>query len=316
LEKLSLATSQRPPLTGEHEAALAAQQFLTSKFAVEDDARLISQVELWSVSSNVFVTFGTDTQQPVPNDLIGKLQRFNLALDNIRVKWNEAFKPHTHIGNYPRKGVGLHYHFAKLYLCSHAFRGISTGSGPKFELSLEMREVADTAILSATSILRSINGDKEFQSFMSDLPLYFDTMIAFASVFLFRISTSYSHAVQVDTHEILRLLRQSVDVLEEISSKIRPAHLLARITEGLRQLLRQFEEARNRADQIMSVGASGPTDVEMQLPDAMDVSLEQFDWAAASSLDGFSMGHYDFLSNHQMTSGFELWPMDPGQQQY
>jgi hypothetical protein len=147
-------------------------------------------------------------------------------------------------------------------------------------MSLEMREVADTAILSATSILRSINTDREFQSFMSDLPLYFDTMIAFASVFLFRISTSYSHVIQVDTQEILRLLRQSVNVLEEVASKIRPAHLLARIAKGLRQLLGQFEEARQRADQITEVGLPDERDVEMQLPDSMH--QEQLDWAAGS----------------------------------
>ena len=208
--ELCLTKSQRPPLTGEYEAVLAANQFLASRFIVEDDARLLSQVELWSVTRNVFVTFGTDIQQPVPSNLVGKIQRFCLEIETIRLKWNEQFKPHTHIGNYPRKGVGLHCHFAKLYLCSHAFRGISTSAAEKYEMSLEIREVADTAILSATSILRSINTDREFQSFISDLPLYFDTMIAFASVFLFRISTSYSHVIQVDTQEILQIGRAHV----------------------------------------------------------------------------------------------------------
>jgi hypothetical protein len=305
---------QRPPLTGEYEAVLAAGEFLTSKFAIEDDARLISQVELWSVSRNVFTTFGTDIDLPVPSHLMGKLQRFGLEMQQIRIKWTESFKPHAHIGNYPRKGVGLHYHFAKLYLCSHAFRGISTRGIAGIEMSLEMREIADAAVLSATSILRSINSDTEFQSFMSDLPLYFDTMIAFASVFLFRISTSYSHAIQVDTPEILRLLRQSVNVLEEVTSKIRQAHLLARITEGLRQLLKRFEEARNRVDQTGTLGHLGGTDVDMAPPDALDMHPEQLDWAAGNSFDGFNMGNYDFLSNHQMTSGFEMWPMDSGQQ--
>ena len=306
----------RPPLTGEYEAVLSAEKFLTSEFAIEDDARLISQVELWSVSSNVFVTFGTDIQQPIPINLIGKLQRFSLSLDSIRLKWNEAFKPHAHIGNYPRKGVGLHYHFAKLYLCSHVFRGISTSATGKVEMSLEVREIADAAVLSATSILRSINSDKEFQSFMSDLPLYFDTMIAFASVFLFRISTSYSHAIRVDASEILRLLRESVNVLEEVTSNIRHAHLLARITEGLKELLGQFEGARNRADQIASVGSLGVPDTDMHLPEAMDFNLGQFDWPAANLTNGFSMGNYDFLSSHQMLSGFEMWPMEPDKQHY
>ena len=180
-----------------------------------------------------------------------------------------------------------------------------------------MREIADAAILSATSILRTINGDPDIQAFMSDLPLYFYTMIAFASVFLLRISTSYSHAIQVDTSEILRLLRESVTVLEEVASNLRQAHLLARIADGLRGLLGQLEEARNRVDRGVPVGAHtmGPEDVDMHLPAAMDIAFEQVDWPA-DSLDGFSMGNYDFLYNHQMTTGFEIWPVELGDQQY
>lgn len=280
---------------------------------VEDDYRLISQVKLWSIISNVFTTFGTDIQEPVPEELIGKLQEFLLALDTHRMEWSTKFTQHKHIGNYPRKGVALHHHFAKLYLCSHAFRGTSTSNISTPEMSLEMREIADTAVLSAISILRSINNDEEFQSFMSDLPLYFDTMIAFASVFLFRITTSYSHAMQVDMPEILRLIGRSIAVLEEISSKIRPDHLLARIPAGLKQLLGQVEEARQRGIQN-SAAAHVAVDVDMVLPDAMDIHQEQFSWSAGNSYDAFSLENYDFLSNHPMNSGLEAWATDYDQQ--
>ncbi|CZR68275.1 uncharacterized protein PAC_18174 [Phialocephala subalpina] len=309
----------RPPLTGEYEAALAADQFLSCKFVVEDDYRLISQVKHWSITSNVFRTFGTDIQQQIPDGMIRQLQRFNLDLDSCRLERGTRFKQHKHIGNYPRKGVGLHYHFAKLYLCSHAFRGISTNSAGMSEMSLDIREIADNAVLSATSILRSINSDREFQSFMSDLPLYFDTMIAFASVFLFRITTSYSYAIHVDVPEILRLLGQSVRVLQEITSeitsKIRPEHLLARITAGLKQILSKFEEARQHGTENAVVSGHATTGMNVELPDTMNMLPDQFDWTSGAALDGFSMGNYDFLSDHQMTNGFEMWPTDYSQQQ-
>lgn len=181
------------------------------------------------------------------------------------------------------------------------------------ELSLDMREIADTAVLSAISILRSINNDKEFQSFMSDLPLYFDTMIAFASVFLFRISTSYSQAMQVDIPEILSLIRHSISVLEEITSKIRPAHLLARMTKGLKQLLQQFEEAGQRGPQHVVVKQSAAANTDMLLADATDTEQEQFDWTSSNLFEYSSLENYDFLSNHQMTQGFATWPMDNSQ---
>ena len=182
-------------------------------------------------------------------------------------------------------------------------------------MSFEIREIADTAVLSAISILRSINCDKELQSFMSDLPLYFDTMIAFASVFLFRITTSYSHAMQVNIPEILSLISQSILVLDEVTSKIRPAHLLARMTKGLKQLLGQFVEAKQRGAQNVVARQSAALHMDMSSPDAMDLPQDQFDWTSGNAFEGFSLENYDFLSNHQMVSGFEAWPMDYSQQQ-
>lgn len=289
-------------MTGEHEAVAAVDLFLACQFATEDDSRLISQVKLWTISTAVFSSFGTDTRQAIHDNDFGKVLRFNLALDTWRLEWSEKLKPHATIGNYPRKGVGLHYHFAKLYLCSHAFRGVSTDAGDNAKiLSPEMQETADSAVRSATSILRSIDTDDEFKSFMSNLPLYFDTMIAFASIFLFRISTTYSHVLQVDATEILKLLRQSVVILESIASTIRSSHLLARITEGLRRLLVQFQETR------LNNPVEAPNqDHNMDTSDQTHVVHDQIDWTAGAALDGFSLGNYDFLSNQQ----FEIWPID------
>ena len=289
-------------MTGEHEAVAAVDLFLACQFATEDDSRLISQVKLWTISTAVFSSFGTDTRQAIHDNDFGNVLRFNLALDTWRLEWSEKLTPHATIGNYPRKGVGLHYHFAKLYLCSHAFRGVSTDAGDNAKiLSPEMQETADSAVRSATSILRSIDTDDEFKSFMSNLPLYFDTMIAFASIFLFRISTTYSHVLQVDATEILKLLRQSVVILESIASTIRSSHLLARITEGLRRLLVQFQETRlNNPVEVPN------HDHNMDTSDQTHVVHDQIDWSVGATLDGFSLGNYDFLSNQQ----FEIWPID------
>lgn len=180
-------------------------------------------------------------------------------------------------------------------------------------MSLDMREIADTGVLSAMSILRSINSDQEFQSFMGDLPLYFDTMIAFASVFLFRVSTSHAHVTQVEIPEILRLINQSVDVLEEITSQLRTSHPLGRIARGLRQLLSQIRETSHRVTQNVVVGQPTAVDADMVLPDAMDIPQDQFDWASDPAFGNFSMGTYDFLSDHQLIPGFEMWTVDHNQ---
>jgi hypothetical protein len=105
-------------------------------------------------------------------------------------------------------------------------------------------------------------------------------------------------------HKFLRLLLQSFGVLEEVASKIRPAHLLARVTEGLRQLLTQFEEARHRVNQPTAPLQMGPSALDVLLPDATNIPQDSYDWA--SGMDGFSLGNYDFLSHTQMTFGFEI----------
>ncbi|CAK7208875.1 hypothetical protein SCUCBS95973_000261 [Sporothrix curviconia] len=117
----------RPPLTREDESIRDARRFTTGPHATEDDARLVSQVLRWSLLTNIFDTFGVDVTRALTDDEVPHLRRFGLALDSLRAEWVDRFRPNPHVGNYPRKGVMLQYNFAKLYLYSHAFRGLPEG---------------------------------------------------------------------------------------------------------------------------------------------------------------------------------------------
>lgn len=226
--------------------------------------------------------------------MIGQLQRFNIYLDTWRADWYERFSRNPHVGNYPQKGVGMHYHFAKLYLCAHSFRGIVNPSVSHHHMPQEMLEMAEIAISSATHILRLVNNDPEIQSFLNGLPLYFDTMIAFAAVFLLKMSTEYVSIVKVDTNETLRLLLQTVVMLEEVGLSMKPKHLLIRISHSLRLLLDRFEgpEAQlpinNQDHRTMSL-ALGPSSMS-----SMDMPLVEGVWDSGTHLD-FSLGYYDLL---------------------
>ncbi|KAH8702306.1 C6 transcription factor [Talaromyces proteolyticus] len=284
----------RPPITRECEAVRDARKFLECEHATEDDARLVSQVLRWSICSNVYDTFGANVDRPLSDADVPLVRRFSIALDSLRAEWTDRFKVNAHVGNYPRKGVGIQYHFAKLYLCSHALRG-SGSNQPKnraFDVALEVDEIANSAVLSAVSILRAVVSDTEIQSYLNGLPTYFHIMIAFAIVFLLKVSTRLSASVRLDIQEVQRLMITLVSVLKEVAASMHPHHLLVGITKGIDDLL---QRSGLIPGPVASVSTSMPQQVAQQVfPDA-DVLYGDMNLAADGIFDPNFMNEYDLL---------------------
>lgn len=286
-------------MTRQDDAIRASLQFLETKHAVEDDARLLSQVQYWAVGSDIYETFGVDVDRPLDLAMIEPLRRHSIKLDEIRANWTERFAYNQYVGNYPRKGVGLHYHFAKLYLYSLAFRGIGRPGFKAPEVALDIDELANAALLSATAIIRAVISDSEIQAFLNGLPTYFDVMIAFAVVFVLKVSTKYAHSVRVDTSEIRALVAQLVEVLKAVTSSMHPRHLLVSVAKGCEKLL----------DSCASPDIQGP------VPSNAHVTMSQptfdqglYDMSSAwngQSFDNFFMGEFDFLSNQDAYNSYQ-----------
>ncbi|CAG8925449.1 unnamed protein product [Penicillium salamii] len=256
----------RPPMSREGSIIDSASQILETEHATEDDARLISQVKEWSILGRVFDTFGVDVDTSIAPQTLPQLRRYSIYLDTWFADWNEQFKANQNVGNYPQKGVGFHFHFAKLYLCSHAFRGIAASGDMARSMSPELEDIANTGVLSAMSILRVIVSDHEFRSFLNGLPLYFDTMLAFAVVFLLKVATKFANVIRIDTAKILALVTDTVAVLSEITQEMHGEHLLVVISGGLKRLLERCQ---------MPMPASHETMLQPSLeehPTAFDVS--------------------------------------------
>jgi Fungal specific transcription factor domain len=286
----------RPPLTRECEAIRDCRKFLSVESATEDDARLVSQVCRWSVLSNIYDAFGVDVGRHLTDIEVPSLRKFNLALDNLRAEWVDRFIPSAHVGNYPRKGVGLQYHFAKLYLCSHAFRG--TGShgdkGPPSrspDLAMELDDIANIAVLSGLSILRSVLADLETQSFLDGLPTYFHVMVTFAVVFLLKVSTKPSYSIHLDAKEVKRLIGETVTTLNRLTSNMHPRHLLVSIAKGLENLLQQS-------------GSSEPRNSASSAPDIFPRASEIDCWNDGT-FDPYFLGTYDFYTDQSASTGFD-----------
>ncbi|KAL3476035.1 hypothetical protein BJX99DRAFT_258926 [Aspergillus californicus] len=282
-------TYGRPPMTRECASIAAASRFLETENATEDDARLVSQLLIWTVNTHVFDSFSVDVNTPLTAPQLTQLRRHAIALDIWYADWGDSFCPHENIGNYPRKGVGLHFNFAKLYLCSHAFRGAPSNGGVGSGIAPELEDIANTAVLSASAILRVIVSDAELQAYLNGLPLYFDTMIAFAVVFLLKVSTKYSEIVRIDAAKMLDLVEHTVTVMRRITAPMHEQHLLVCIAGGIEKLLKKSQEA-----------AQTDLDPSIQFEDPM---VNSFPW-----ID--HMGDFDILSCQNNMSGLGPWSFD------
>ncbi|KAH8894009.1 hypothetical protein GQ53DRAFT_716521 [Thozetella sp. PMI_491] len=297
----------RPPMTRECEVIRDVRKLLDCEHATEDDARLVSQVLRWSFCSNVYDTFGADVERPFSDSQIPQLRRFIISLDSLRAEWGDRFIPNAHVGNYPRKGVGLQYHFAKLYLCSHVFRGGTLGDRAgrlaTEDTAWEMDEIANFAVLSAVSILRAVSSDTEIQSYLDGLPTYFHIMVAFAAVFLLKVSTKLSTSVQLDVKEIQRLMHTLVQALKKVTATMHPRHLLVSITKGIDGLLLRSGLAADDGPSSTNV-ASPRQGVQQALPDSDVWNGAEFNWSLDPAFDPNIMDEYDFLVSGDMSFDF------------
>ncbi|KAK3094261.1 hypothetical protein LTR53_019503, partial [Teratosphaeriaceae sp. CCFEE 6253] len=96
-----------------------------------------------------------------------------------------------------------------------ALRGIGKPGFKAPDVALDIDEIANGALLSATAIMRAVVQDQEIQDHLNGLPTYFDIMIAFAVVFALKVSTKYAASVPVDTSEIRALVAELVRVLKQ-----------------------------------------------------------------------------------------------------
>lgn len=302
----------RPPLTGPCDAIHRAGEFLSTPFADEDDARLVSQVQFWQVGTEIYTTFGTDIARPLDARTIAPLRRLALRLDAIRADWTDRFGRNPYVGNYPRKGVGLHAHFAKLYLYSMAFRGVGRPGYKPAEIALDVDELAHAALLAATAILDAVVTDREIQGYLNGLPTYFDVMIAFAVVFVLKVaSTKYAACVRADGRELRALVGKLVAVLHDVTADMHRQHLLVSVARGAETLLARCNAEAERIPTATPLPANAHVTMgggqEQQLATAamaLEENLFDFstmDWnvndssTTAAWEDLFSMSEFDFL---------------------
>jgi hypothetical protein len=124
--------------------------------------------------------------------------------------------------------------------------------------------------------------DAEIQSHLNGVPNYFHTLIAFAVVFLVKVTAKESPVVQIDRNGTFALLDSLSTVLEMVTATISKHHLLSSIGSSVRQVI---EKGRLPS-------AQQPSHHSM---DGFGAPAQDFNWMVDPNETGF-IGTFDFLN--------------------
>jgi hypothetical protein len=147
------------------------------------------------------------------------------------------------VGDYPVKGVDLHYHFAKLQLNSLALRAATAASISN--ITPERKNYANLAIHSASSVLSVVLDEPSIRDSLIGVPLYIDTMIAFAAVFLLKVTARWKSIEfsPLAPAKVWNQLGRVITLLKE--KRAGEHHIIHQVAMGLDKMLMKCIEISN-----------------------------------------------------------------------
>ncbi|RMJ10920.1 hypothetical protein CDV36_009417 [Fusarium kuroshium] len=178
---------------------------------------------------------------------------FSRQLDQWVGHWSTTFPEYQeNFGAFPRKGALFHFHFAKLYLFSHVFRGLQASAVPPAFL-----EAAHGAASAAVSILNMIILDPDVRAALVGLPGYVQSMIGFACMFLGKLTTMHGDEM-VERSLVIDLLSRLVTVYR--MTPVAKWHLVHLMANGLERMLTMLQQPRpiGQVDPASSLAQAQP----------------------------------------------------------
>ncbi|KAJ9668346.1 Histidine protein methyltransferase 1 [Coniosporium apollinis] len=219
----------RPSIIREDFSIQGWETLLRALWVTDSDRRLISQAALLIIMRNVQELFGPDTGSPVPSAYAAQIVNFSRQLDQWVGHWSTNIpRVHPCLGGFPIKGVLLHYHFARLHLYSHLFRGLSNAPIPDY-----FQEGASAAVSAAASIVDLLVTDQDLRDGLVGMPSYLHSMTAFACVFLLKIATKRSGQF-IEDATVFDLTTRLVQLLRSASTG--QWHLVHLMADGLEKM--------------------------------------------------------------------------------
>lgn len=252
----------RPPVIHDHDPIREWELFVSNSQATEGDSRVCSQVSLFIVLTRVYNCYEADAEKEISDENLGKLATFNEDLDQWCVRWtsklgippgryNGEFQTSDRsqtgrsefVGDYPNQGVDLHYNFAKLQVNSLSLRAAATSTinNP----SSLRREHANIAMNSAFSVLSVVLENSDIRNSLVGVPLYVTTMIAFAAVFLLKVTARWRGIgfSPMSTEKVWDQVGRVITMLKE--KRAGEQHIIHHVAVGLEKMFRKCVELAN-----------------------------------------------------------------------
>ncbi|KKY25610.1 putative c6 transcription factor [Phaeomoniella chlamydospora] len=241
----------RNPIMRVQDWILGWEKFLESPSTTDYDERLASQVSLLLIMGKIRDSFQTNDGSALAKHQAAELESFDVPLDQWMNNWLPRMRPHEHLGRFPVQGVRLHYNFARLYLYSTVFRGLSNNHIPSWFLG-----AASKALTSATAIIDLFVSDPDLQAGLVGVPHYIHGMISFACAFLVRIAVNHSSQLHVNVTQSYTLISQFSNIVKMVP--VGPHHMSQRMAEGLEKMADTIKASNRLTVEDTSVFAPKP----------------------------------------------------------
>lgn len=271
----------RPPMTREIRMLKEPRTLLNSKFFTSLDLQLISQVELWSISTQVFDTFGAATDSTLVSSRLSELENLDDAYEHWRQEWTTMLNTQLELEPSVSAILSLYFHSARLSLSSHIFRGPEQNFARPEDTPNPLNRFGHSATQSALSIVNKMTELNEAQV-SSRLPFYFSTTIAFASIFLLRGPCRTLYPMDRDrAMQYLQALDRLVSSACSFSNAVHPVSVIA---NSLRVALDGWREAEEGNDRRIEESVA---DVRMNrdnlvhgavIPNAQESAFDNLVW--------------------------------------
>ncbi|CAH0045268.1 unnamed protein product [Clonostachys solani] len=252
----------RPPLMHEDAAIRNADKILHSGLSSKGDHGLVAQVKLFRILANSYFMYGCDPDLELDGQDFGKLQEFNISVD----QWRLEYQPKAvGLGDHsllPPKTNTLYYHLARFQLNSVSLRGISGKEGvpatPNLDMSWDRQEASNVAIMAAMNTARLIVDDSELQKALIGLPIFTHAMIAVCASFLLKMAVVFGassasgdailylprdlaqYGLNFHTKTALTDVERLVRVLGQVADNASQRHVARQVVTGLSELLSRF----------------------------------------------------------------------------
>ena len=200
--------------------------FLHSQFSNNRDLGLIAQLELWNTTRAVFEQFGADIESSAASEKLDAVERLGQAYQDWHHTWCGVLGVDDLAGSIAK----LYFNCALLYLYSHIYRGGNRSQ----ELNTDTRlpELHDRFRSSAHAVLRMFTNSGLR---ILDLPSYFGTMLAFASVAMIKVLRG-CQILDDSRRDIMQLLRELTQSLRQIKLPSSSSHPYVGVARGLEQV--------------------------------------------------------------------------------